>query len=265
MRKGRPQQEEPASWLATFGDMATLLLTFYVMIYASCTYKPGQWETARSALEKVLAVLPGKSGTTLVSSAGHGLLPGQNSVVPLFGAGGRFTQQEWIQIEESLQEALTPGGGAPEEAVSERSLDGESVDAMVEIEPTEGGVVFRLSEPIAFRRSQADLSPALRPFLRTLSGVVRERECEILVEGHTCDLPIHTARFASNWELSGARAAEVVRFLLSQGIPGDSVSAVACGEFHPRVPNVDEDSRRRNRRVDIQITFEDLQEPLLEG
>jgi len=256
MRKERPKQEEPASWLATFGDMATLLLTFYVMIYASCTYKPGQWETAQSALERMLAVLPGQSGASLVSTAGHGLLPGQNSVVPLFGAGGRFSREEWAQIEKSLHSALTPGGGKTAEGMSEETLDGESADAMVEIEPTEGGVVFRLSEPIAFRKSQADLNSTIRPFLRTVSDVVRERECEILVEGHTCDLPIHTARFASNWELSGARAAEVVRFLVGQGILENTVSAVACGEFYPRVPNVDEDSRRRNRRVDIQITFE---------
>jgi len=255
MKRERPEQEEPASWLATFGDMATLLLTFYVMIYASCTYRPGQWETAHSALERMLAVLPGQSGATLVSSVGHGMLPGQDAVIPLFGAGGRFSPAEWSQIEKSLQEALEPGGGIAGGATGEETAGG-----LVEIEPTESGVVFRLAEPISFQRGNADLNPDIRPFLRTVAGVVRERNCEILVEGHTCDLPIHTAHFGSNWELSGARAAEVVRFLVAEGIDERTIAAAACGEYHPRVPNVDEDSRKRNRRVDIQIAFLDSAE-----
>ncbi len=261
MRRERPEQEEPASWLATFGDMATLLLTFYVMIYASCTYRPGQWETAQSAIEKMLAVLPGRSGATLIASVGHGVLPGQNAVIPLFGAGGRFSPEEWAKIEKSLEETLTPGGGSMIDGVAPDEAAGD----MVEIEPTEGGVVFRLAEPIAFRKGHADLNPAIYPFLRTVSNLVEKRACEILVEGHTCDLPIHTADFESNWELSGARAAEVLRFLVSEGIPGSAVSAAACGEFSPRVPNTGEASRKRNRRVDIQITFEDLEPGLLEG
>jgi len=242
MKKSGAKEEEPASWLATFGDMATLLLTFYVMIYASCTYKPGQWETAQGAIEKMLAVLPGRSGTSLVSEGGHGMLPGQTSFVPLFGVIGTFTEAHWRAIEEAVAEAY--------------DLMGPDVgDGLVQVEPTEEGIVFRVAEPIAFKVGEADLNPAIRPLLAALADGVGDRVEEIVVEGHTCDLPIHTARFASNWDLSGARAAEVVRFLVAHEVDAAVISARACGEYSPRVPNADEDSRRRNRRVEIRITF----------
>ena len=75
----------------------------------------------------------------------------------------------------------------------------------------------------------------------------------IRVEGHTCNLPIHTARFASNWELSGQRALNVLTFLISRGIKADRLSAVAYADTRPLVPNVDEAHRRLNRRVDLVI------------
>jgi len=73
------------------------------------------------------------------------------------------------------------------------------------------------------------------------------------VEGHTDDLPIHTQRFPSNWELSAARAASVVRFFIQQGIPKERLQAVGLADTQPRAPNTSPEDRAKNRRVVIQL------------
>ncbi len=73
------------------------------------------------------------------------------------------------------------------------------------------------------------------------------------VEGHTDDVPIHTARFASNWELSTARATIVVAYFVESGVWPTRLSAAGYAEFHPRQPNDSDASRARNRRVDVVV------------
>jgi len=81
----------------------------------------------------------------------------------------------------------------------------------------------------------------------TLPWVVR-------VDGHTDDVPIQSSRFASNWELSTARAISVVRFLIDQGVPAEHLAATGFGEFQPIASGVDPESRRRNRRIELKLT-----------
>ena len=73
------------------------------------------------------------------------------------------------------------------------------------------------------------------------------------VEGHTDDVPIHNLRFASNWDLSAARASRVVEFLIARGLSPERLSATGLAEFHPRVPNTSPDKRASNRRIDLVI------------
>ena len=87
-----------------------------------------------------------------------------------------------------------------------------------------------------------------------LAGSLRKLPDAVLIEGHTDDVPIHTVRFASNWELSTARATAVVQWLIERGgVEALRLSAAGYGEFHPRVPNESAQARARNRRVDVVI------------
>lgn len=114
------------------------------------------------------------------------------------------------------------------------------------------GVVISLPEAGAFALGQADLSQSARRVIRELAGVLAGETGEIRVEGHTDNTPIATSRFASNWELSAARATEVIRFLIAQGdIAPERLSAAGYAEFRPLAPNDSPDARARNRRVDI--------------
>lgn len=114
------------------------------------------------------------------------------------------------------------------------------------------GLVITLPEAGAFPAGRAELSPEAQRVIRELSGILKSSNGMIRVEGHTDDVPIHTPTFASNWELSTARATQVLQFLVTQGgIPASRLSASGFGEFHPRVPNTSESARAKNRRVDL--------------
>ncbi|HET9372541.1 MAG TPA: OmpA family protein [Vicinamibacterales bacterium] len=115
------------------------------------------------------------------------------------------------------------------------------------------GIVISLPEAGSFPAGRADVSGAARDLMRQIAIQLRAESYMIRVEGHTDDAPIHTTAYASNWELSTARAVRVVQMLIDEGIAPWRLSAAGYAEFHPRVPNETALARARNRRVDIVI------------
>lgn len=116
------------------------------------------------------------------------------------------------------------------------------------------GLVISMPEAGAFPAGRAELSPDAQKVMRDLAAVLQRAGSPVRVEGHTDDVPIHNASFASNWELSTARATEVVQFLVDQGgVPASRLSAAGFGEFKPRSPNTSAAARAKNRRVDLII------------
>lgn len=241
-KKPRPEQEEPASWLATFGDLATLLLTFYVLIYASSTYQPGDWETARGAIERMLGLVSGQSADAMVGATGDGALGGHTGVIPLLASMGGAFGPDAQEAVSGMEEFLSRAGSS-------------DYLGRAEVETTEEGFIFRLAEPVAFEPGSADLVPEAALLLDPIGRIIRAGPVDVTVDGHTCDLPTRSGRYGSNRQLSGARAASVVRFLEAGGIGEASIVPRARGEFHPLVPNEDEEQRRRNRRVEIRLDF----------
>jgi chemotaxis protein MotB len=106
-----------------------------------------------------------------------------------------------------------------------------------------------------FERASADLRPDILPVLRLVAQAVRLRPGRVSVVGNTCDLPISTARFPSNWELSIARAVNVVHFLEANKVQPESLFAYGMADLNPVVPNDSEQGRHKNRRVEIYVTY----------
>jgi flagellar motor protein MotB len=101
---------------------------------------------------------------------------------------------------------------------------------------------------------RADGARLMNEIGRSLSGLLAAEPTQmVLVGGHTDTFPIHDSRFASNWELSTARAVAVTRVLMTAGLPPGRVVAAGFGEFHPRAPNADEAGRRQNRRIEVSL------------
>lgn len=136
------------------------------------------------------------------------------------------------------------------EAIATADSEGTTLD----ITGSNRGLVLSLAEAGSFPAGRADLTPEAARVMLTVAAALRRLPNLIRVEGHTDDRPIRTARFASNWELSAARATRVVQLLIEQGgLDPERLSAAGYAEFRPRVANVSADARARNRRVDIVV------------
>lgn len=226
-RKG-DDHEHLERWLLTYADLITLLLAFFVVMYSMSQVDAKKFGKMAQALNGVL-----KGGESLVKhknealNKGHGLLDIGNL---------RMIQQK---IEERFKEI-------------DRQND-------IKTEITERGLVVHIMESALFKDASANLEPRALEILDLIADKTRDIPNHIRVEGHTDDRPINTIRFPSNWELSSARATEVVRYLSqSHNIPPDRISALGYGEFRPVRPNNSIENRAQNRRVDVVILTMEL-------
>ena len=117
-----------------------------------------------------------------------------------------------------------------------------------------GRMVLQLSNDVLFDSGRTDIKPAGQEALQQIARVLKTiPDRRFQVAGDTDNVPIHNARFASNWELSTRRAVEVVHYLVSQGLRPEVVSAAGYGEFDPIAANDTDDGRRKNRRIEITL------------
>jgi chemotaxis protein MotB len=120
----------------------------------------------------------------------------------------------------------------------------------------EGGISIILKEKLFFKTGMSEIEEKNYPALKNLSSILQKTDCQIRVEGHTDDIPIENKRFSSNWELSVARAVNVVKYLISKGnISPARLSASGYGDSRPLYPNVSDHNRELNRRVGIILTI----------
>lgn len=209
-------------WLLTYSDMITLLMIFFITMYVISNVN---MEKFRALAENLSITLRGTPA---------GLLPDGAALLP--GQGGEAAQM--AQIEAELKEYL----------------EKQNLRHQVTVRQEERGLVISFQETILFPKGSATLTPEARRVISRVGNILKEVPNYIRVEGHTCDLPINTPQFPSNWELSSARATNVVRELITaSGIPPERLSATGYGEYRPRYPNDTEEHRQLNRRIDILI------------
>ena len=133
-------------------------------------------------------------------------------------------------------------------------LDRQIQQGTVEIGVDARGLVVSIREAGSFASGSAELSDSARAVLAQIAAPLSELPHGVRIEGHTDDTPIATSRVRSNWELSTARATQVIAYLQQDmGLAATRLSAAGYGEFHPRVPNTSAEARGENRRVDLVI------------
>lgn len=217
-RHGAPSRDR---WLVSYADFMTLLFAFFTTLYAVATVDNNKY--ARVAAELHAAFEP--QPTPALKA---GVLPGGQALL--------------VQDQNNAR------------AIIERDMAEELRSGRMELLEDARGLVLSIPEASAFAPGSADLSDASKQVFTQLATSLRDASNNLLIEGHTDDVPIHSARFASNWELSTARATAVVQWLSEQEhFPPDRLSAAGYGQFRPRVPNESVQARARNRRVDIVI------------
>jgi chemotaxis protein MotB len=130
---------------------------------------------------------------------------------------------------------------------------------------TREGLVMRLSEHTLFGLGSADIAVEALPLLQKVGAIISKTDYLIRIEGHTDNLPIHTGRYPSNWELSTARAVNVLRYFIDNyKINPRRLAAEGFSEFHPLVENDTSESRGKNRRVEIIFIEKEIPETVIE-
>ena len=135
----------------------------------------------------------------------------------------------------------------------EARLQSQVQNGLVNMSLDGRGLVVSMREAGSFSTGSADLSSAALAALREISATLKDVGNVVRIEGHTDDVPINTLRYRSNFELSTARATNVIAYLVEQGLEAPRMSAAGYGEFHPVVANDSDAGRAMNRRVDLVV------------
>lgn len=227
MRRRRRLVDRPRSherWLVSYADFVTLLFALFTVLYASSSVDARKMSTVVAAMQQVFSGPPDTSA-------------GRVSLLPEPLAGTSVSADAVLALADRLRSDL------PDEIAEGRLA--VSVDAR--------GVVVSIRETGSFVTGSADLPPAAADIIHKLAARLRSDTSSIRIEGHTDDVPIVTARFKSNWDLSTARATRVIAEFITAGIHPSRLSAAGYAEFHPSSPNDSPENRARNRRVDVVI------------
>jgi chemotaxis protein MotB len=227
-RRKRPRIDisPPSSplWMTTFSDMSTLLLTFFVLLLSYSTVTMEKFQGAMSSMKDAFGV---KSELKQIQATYEQKLA-----------------QRYKNMNEKLEQI-------------EQTLEKNQLQEQVRVNVQETGIHIRFGDNVLFGLGEAELRPEILPILGKILETINDGYKEILVEGHTDDIPISTERFPSNWELSSARALSVVRYFHDQqGISAEKLVAVGHGEFRPVAANDSPDNRAKNRRVEVFFKFE---------
>lgn len=138
----------------------------------------------------------------------------------------------------------------------------EELAGVVQVEDVGDKITITLSQPVLFRSGKANLRSGSKRILNKLGSIFTSLDNEILIEGHTDNVPIHNKEFDSNWELSFYRAYNVVRYLTRKHrLSPKRLSVQGYGEYRPKVPNNSKANKAKNRRIEISILFKDKIDP----
>ncbi len=265
MRKKRHHHEEHEehvnheAWVIPYADMLTLLMAMFLVLWAI-----GQVDVSKAkAVSTGFADEFGLASSAGKGAGGKGVLDGvekPDEVNALSGSKktdalpevkvGEMTPQQVAEARETEQKQL--------EEVRERidrTAEQAGLATSLKFRTEQRGLVVSIvAEGVLFTPGSSELQPAGRVILDTVADALSGLPNQLQVEGHTDDVPISTAQFPSNWELSTARASSVLRYLSDRhGVSQDRLSAAGYADRRPMASNETAGGRAQNRRVDIAV------------
>jgi chemotaxis protein MotB len=244
-QKPKIEKDTAERWLLTYADLMNLLLIFFIVLYAMSQVDAAKFNQLAQSLNMSLgnsSLAPyidnaAVGGTTLIP------LPATapSSVIP-------------ANMDEQVIDNLKKQVSA---VVKEKGLEGK-IDVTVQ----ERGVVISIDAQMLFKSGNAELEADSKPTIGEIGDILlKVPGKQIKIEGHTDNDAMNSTQFPSNWELSSARATNVLRLLVDKThIDPTKISSVGYGEFRPLVPNTTEENKAKNRRVDIVILRDVLNE-----
>ncbi len=283
-RRGRGGEHEESNerWLLTYADMITLLMALFMVLFSISSVNISKYETLQKSLKAAFSgnILPGgKSVAQQGATDNSANVPSKvelQAIEPVATEGASATENSTAHGSTSSPTASSaPTSPSSSSAVASSAKAAaarnqaaefqhikEELDAYarshgfaksVKTSIEARGLVIRvLTDDLLFASAQATLDPRADGLLSEIAKLLNVDETHpISVEGNTDNVPIHSALYPSNWELSTARASTVVRFLIAHGVGASRLTALGNAEQHPVDSNATAAGRARNRRVEI--------------
>jgi len=257
MARRHVMHEEHANheaWAIPYGDLVTLLLAFFVVMYAVSSVNEGKYRVMADAMSAAFG------GTQ------HAMAPVKLSEEPQQGSQSpslvKLNLGTTSPVNLARESAVTPLPAAPNASTQQLNEIGTRVESalgelvaqhLVNVRRGPDFLQIEIQSDLLFASGSALPSPAAMHAIGRLADVLRIEPNAVRVEGYTDDRPIHNAQFNSNWELSAARAASVVHVLADRGMPQDRLAVLGYGEFQPIADNATDAGRNANRRVQLVV------------
>ncbi|MDI6703083.1 MAG: OmpA family protein [bacterium] len=245
-KKKREECRGAPEYMLTYGDMVTLLLCFFVLLLTMSTIHAEKVRMTLSAFRGAIGVMEKGPSVTKEDLMTMGMdVGGMIKGIPtiMTGKEHELGRREREDISDKIQAVL-------KEDVRKGAI---------KIRHEERGIVIQLTDKVLFDEGSAEIREEAKPVLDKVIELLERRTNRIQIEGHTDSTPIKTNRFLSNWELSTARATQVLRYFEdSHRIKSQRLSASGYGEYRPLLPNTTAKNRALNRRVDIVILREEI-------
>ena len=277
-RKQHEEHDNHEAWAIPYGDLVTLLLGFFVVMYSISSVNSGKYRVLSNALSAAFRGTPLSPQPISIGEPPANVSEQMpiSQVNRMFAAGmPAYMRMPLPQARGTERDgAQRPGSADPRQAQNEalaeaevaraRELDAIAADVSgvmsnliksnaVQVHKLGDAVEVQISADILFASGMAEPAPAALPVLANLAEALKPWPNAVQVEGHTDDLPVHSGAFRSNWELSGARAGSVVRLFTEHGVNPQRLAVVGYGQYRPLQANSSAAGRNANRRVAIII------------
>lgn len=255
-RKKEKAAEGLPEWLATYSDLVTLLMCFFVLLFSMATIDKQKFIQIANSMRSSMVSVSG--GDALLSNQGQSLISIIASNPSETGDKSqdneKYVQEAEGMVVDSVQQQENQMMDVAKETLGEIIAD-KGLSDQVEVVEKKDFILVRLDSEVFFESGSAAVKVGGQDLLTAFSTVLADLEGkEVLVQGHTDNVPIRTAQFASNWELSTARATNVVKYLVDNlGLTPTVFTATGNGEFKPIASNDTAEGKQQNRRIEIKI------------
>lgn len=257
------EAENHERWLVSYADFITLLFAFFVVMYSVSSVNDGKFRVLSESLvasfrSPAKSLAPVQIGQTVRSPYEFSMtmqnIPFPTTRKPIELSKLRSMEEDAINIGD---DAGIAGGNAPEmDTIAEdveEALGPLIDDGMISLRKNKNWLEIEINTSILFSSGSSQLARAATPVLKSLAEILKDLPNRINVEGFTDNKPIKNRVFPSNWELSAARAATVVRLFAGFGVEPTRLTSIGYGEFRPIADNATEQGRAANRRVAVVV------------
>lgn len=235
-----PVEEGAPDWVVTFGDLMSLLLCFFVLLLSFSETDKALYKEVAGSMSEAFGVQ--RTDRVLDSPMGMKIIARD------------FDQQVFVTFEREAVIATQLKEEIDKELKKDYHSDVQDIENLIQVETGENSVTIRMMGESTFGSGKAYVRPEIVTMIKKIASVLKKTEGDIIIAGHTDNVPIKRGPYKSNLALSMARAASVAEILLNLShVKPERISTMGFGEYRPKESNDNPEGRKRNRRVEITL------------